>query len=65
MCSVSHTIKPGEKLCIKCGRRESLDPVWADGRRVGWRRVEDGLEGMRKARNLPDVLGGKQGKMEP
>ena len=36
--SISHTIKPGAKLCPDCGRRESADPVWADGLRIGFER---------------------------
>jgi hypothetical protein len=35
LCSLSHTIDPGGRLCSPCGRRETLDPAWAEGRRVG------------------------------
>jgi len=35
MCSRSHTIKPGDLLCSACGRRETLEPAWAEGRRIG------------------------------
>jgi len=38
MVSISHTIRPGGLLCPDCGRRESHDPLWADGRRVGFER---------------------------
>lgn len=35
MCSISHTIVPGEKLCPTCGKKETLYPAWAEGRRRG------------------------------
>ncbi len=37
--SVSHTILPGAQLCSDCGQRETADPLWADGRRVGFGRA--------------------------
>lgn len=40
MCSISHTIKPGEQLCSGCGLKESCDPAWAEGRRVAWIRSD-------------------------
>lgn len=52
MCSISHTISPGQKLCIKCGQRETMDIAWASGVRTGWLRHEAALEGMRKAKEL-------------
>ena len=39
MCSISHTILPGERFCIECGRRESVDHAWANCRRVGYERA--------------------------
>lgn len=36
--AVSHTIKPGSLLCPECGQRESVDPLWADGMRIGFER---------------------------
>jgi hypothetical protein len=45
--SISHTIHPGGSLCSDCGRRESLDPVWADGLRRGVRRAEAASRAMR------------------
>jgi hypothetical protein len=38
--SISHTVKPGVKLCLDCGRRESTDPAWASGMRLGILRGE-------------------------
>jgi len=35
MCSQSHTIDPGGLLCSSCGQKETTDPGWAEGRRVG------------------------------
>lgn len=46
--SISHTIKPDAKLCPKCGQRESTDPVWADGLRIGFERHEAALAVQRK-----------------
>ena len=40
LCSLSHTIIPGERICSECGRKETTDPVWTEGRRVGFRRAE-------------------------
>ena len=48
MCSVSHTIDPGGRLCSDCGRRETLEPGWAEGRRVGLlraRAASDSIQG--------------------
>lgn len=33
--SLSHTIDPGGWLCSTCGQKETLEPGWAEGRRVG------------------------------
>ena len=44
--SISHTIMPGENLCPDCGNRETLDPAWASGMRVGILRNRAGEEGM-------------------
>lgn len=39
--SVSHTIKPGKAvLCSKCGVKESTDPLWTYGARMGALRAE-------------------------
>jgi hypothetical protein len=40
LCAVSHTIRPGAPLCSDCGRRETSDPAWANGTRVGLLRDE-------------------------
>jgi len=39
MCSVSHTINPGMKICSECSLRESSDYAWAEGRRIAYLRV--------------------------
>ena len=39
MCSISHTIKPGAKLCVACGQRETTDPAWANGIKTGHARA--------------------------
>ncbi len=40
LCSLSHTIDPGGRLCSDCGRKETLDAGWAQGRRVGLLRAQ-------------------------
>ncbi len=40
MCPLSHTIRPGQKLCVECGQKETLDPAWADFQWVGWERAD-------------------------
>ena len=42
MCSISHTIRPGAKLCIKCGQRETCQLGWGDCIKLGYRRAEAG-----------------------
>jgi len=50
MRSISHTIKPGEAvLCSSCGAKESIDPAWAEGRRIGLLRTEAALKVKRRA----------------
>lgn len=49
MCSISHTIVPGERLCIECGRRESVEPAWVEGWRIGQRRADAATEVITKA----------------
>ena len=44
LCSISHTIDPGSKLCSDCGQKETLEPGWAEGRRVGWVRHKRALD---------------------
>jgi len=46
--SISHTIELGAGLCTKCGQRETTNPIWADGRKVGWARVKATQEGQRE-----------------
>lgn len=55
MCSISHTIKPGAKLCVKCGQRESTDPAWADGLRVGYRRSDAATKVAAESPNPPEA----------
>ena len=40
LASISHTISRGDRLCSNCGCRESLDPAWANGRRIGLMRAK-------------------------
>lgn len=35
LCSISHTIVPGEMLCSDCGQRETCDLEWAMAMRTG------------------------------
>lgn len=46
LCSVSHTIDPGKRLCTPCGQKETCDPVWADGIRIGWDRYKAAMASM-------------------
>lgn len=46
--SLSHTIDPGGRLCSDCGQKETMDPGWAEGRRVGLirgRAASDSIQG--------------------
>lgn len=52
LCSVSHTIHRGRKLCSDCGQKETSDPGWAEGRRIGYVRHRAAAEGMEKARKI-------------
>lgn len=50
MCSVSHTIVPGGLLCSDCGRKETLDRAWAEGRRIGQLRAEAARDGHKRGK---------------
>ena len=52
LCSVSHTIDPGAKLCSDCGQKESHDSLWAEGRRTGWARHNAAMDSMKHARKI-------------
>ena len=39
MCSISHSVVPGERICSACGRKESLDPSWVMGQQIGRQRA--------------------------
>lgn len=52
LCSVSHTINSGAKLCSNCGQKETLDPGFAEGRRIGYARHEAAMKGMENARKI-------------
>ncbi len=52
LCSISHTIDPGAKLCSDCGQKETLEPGWAEGRRVGYARHKAPTEGMENTRKI-------------
>lgn len=49
LCSISHTIDPGAKLCSDCGQKETLEPGWAEGRRVGLVRHRAAMKAMEAA----------------
>ena len=53
--SVSHTICPGVLLCTDCGHRETVDPAWASGVRLGLLRAEAG----RRAMKIAEETGGE------
>ncbi len=52
MCSISHTIAPGAKLCSDCGQNETMKPGWAEGRRLGYARAEAAMKGAANARRI-------------
>jgi len=45
--SISHTILPDARLCPACGQRESTDPAWAEGLRVGYARDAAARKGIK------------------
>ncbi len=49
MASVSHTIKRGELLCTPCGQKETCDPLWADGTRIGFERHQAAIDSIPEA----------------
>lgn len=52
MCSISHTIKAGARLCPGCGLRESTDPAWAEGMRIAQIRLQAALGVPKKFKKL-------------
>ncbi len=44
LCSISHTIVPGKRVCSSCGQKESTDLAWAEGRRTGFVRHQAAVD---------------------
>lgn len=51
-CSISHTIDRGSYLCSACGQKETLEPGWAEGRRVGLVRHRAAMKAMEVAKTI-------------